>query len=189
GSRGRYWPRPTKRARHSLAISQASRATCSAPCCTRPTRRMARGSRRRRPTPFAPACASSPRPSPHRSGATQSAAQATTSQAIEREASDSARIAEGSASQESSGVALPHASRPPDPPIPAAQARGQVGKRSSCRVRYPPLRTEKAMDDVGVFQIDCEVAPVSTPDRRASVAGVYVDSGAELTWLPGEILD
>src|SRR5438128_2525454 len=41
---------------------------------------------------------------------------------------------------------------------------------------------------MGVFYISCEVQGIEAGNRALSVDGLLVDSGAELTWLPAEIL-
>ncbi len=40
---------------------------------------------------------------------------------------------------------------------------------------------------MGTFRTDCEVQDIRT-DKRATVKGLLVDTGAELTWLPQEVL-
>jgi predicted aspartyl protease len=42
---------------------------------------------------------------------------------------------------------------------------------------------------MGAFQIECSVANVAERDKTASVSGLLVDTGSELTWLPGETLE
>jgi predicted aspartyl protease len=40
---------------------------------------------------------------------------------------------------------------------------------------------------MGTFRVDCEVRNVRT-EKKAIVKGLLVDTGAELTWLPQEVL-
>ena len=45
------------------------------------------------------------------------------------------------------------------------------------------------MDDMGTFRIDVEVADPSRRDERARLTAVLVDTGAELSWFPGQVLE
>jgi predicted aspartyl protease len=42
---------------------------------------------------------------------------------------------------------------------------------------------------MGTFRVDIEIADWKTPERRARVTAVLVDTGAELTCLPSPLLD
>jgi len=42
---------------------------------------------------------------------------------------------------------------------------------------------------MGTFRIDVEFANPSTPGRHASLQGVLVDTGAELSWFPAVVLE
>ncbi len=41
---------------------------------------------------------------------------------------------------------------------------------------------------MGTFRVDVSVQNVADKSARADVAGALVDTGSELTWLPGEVL-
>ncbi len=41
---------------------------------------------------------------------------------------------------------------------------------------------------VGAFSIDCECASIQTPERFTSGPSLLVDTGSELTWIPGDLL-
>lgn len=45
------------------------------------------------------------------------------------------------------------------------------------------------MSDMGIFRTAIEVATFSRPDARRLVADVMVDTGAEYSWFPAELLD
>ena len=45
------------------------------------------------------------------------------------------------------------------------------------------------MPDMGTFRIGVEVENAARPGERRSFSSVLVDTGAELSWFPGEILD
>lgn len=44
-------------------------------------------------------------------------------------------------------------------------------------------------DTMGTFRIDIEIENPSLPGRRRALASVLVDTGAEVTWCPAEVLD
>ena len=44
------------------------------------------------------------------------------------------------------------------------------------------------IDDMGIFRTTIEIAALDTPDQRASVENVMVDTGAEYSWMRSEIL-
>jgi predicted aspartyl protease len=43
--------------------------------------------------------------------------------------------------------------------------------------------------DMGTFRVDVEVENPARPGERRTVKSVLVDSGAELSWIPAEVLD
>src|SRR5688572_19870184 len=43
--------------------------------------------------------------------------------------------------------------------------------------------------DMGTFRVDVEVEKPARPEERRTVKSVLVDSGAELSWIPAEVLD
>jgi len=45
------------------------------------------------------------------------------------------------------------------------------------------------MSDMGTFRIDVELADPSRRNQRARLTAVLVDTGAELSWFPGKILE
>lgn len=44
-------------------------------------------------------------------------------------------------------------------------------------------------DDMGQFRVDIEIENPARPGERRLVRTVLVDTGAELSWVPGEILE
>jgi predicted aspartyl protease len=44
-------------------------------------------------------------------------------------------------------------------------------------------------DDMGTFRTDIEIENPARPGERRQVSGVLVDTGAELSWLPAEVLE
>ncbi len=44
-------------------------------------------------------------------------------------------------------------------------------------------------DDMGTFRIDVTVGSVLTGEARRMVTGVLVDTGAELSWFPADVLE
>ena len=44
-------------------------------------------------------------------------------------------------------------------------------------------------DEMGTFRVDIEIENPARPGGRRIVRSVLVDTGAELTWLPADILD
>ncbi|MGH7617357.1 MAG: aspartyl protease family protein, partial [Gemmatimonadaceae bacterium] len=44
-------------------------------------------------------------------------------------------------------------------------------------------------DDMGTFRVDVEIENPMRPGIRARVAGVLVDTGSELSWIPSAILE
>ena len=44
-------------------------------------------------------------------------------------------------------------------------------------------------DDMGTFRVDVEIENVARAGRRAVVHAALVDTGAELSWFPQDILD
>ncbi len=45
------------------------------------------------------------------------------------------------------------------------------------------------LDDVGSFRVDVEIENPARPGERRMLRGVLVDTGAELSWFPAEVLD
>jgi len=43
--------------------------------------------------------------------------------------------------------------------------------------------------DMGTFRIDIEIENPARPGERRALRSVLVDTGAELSWVPGELLD
>ena len=43
-------------------------------------------------------------------------------------------------------------------------------------------------EDMGTFRIDIEIENPARPGERRTVTSALVDTGAELSWVPGEIL-
>lgn len=44
-------------------------------------------------------------------------------------------------------------------------------------------------DEMGSFRVDVEIENPARPGERRSIKSVLVDTGAELSWVPGEILE
>jgi predicted aspartyl protease len=44
-------------------------------------------------------------------------------------------------------------------------------------------------DDMGAFRVDVEIENPARPGERRAVPSVLVDTGAELSWVPAEVLD
>ncbi len=44
-------------------------------------------------------------------------------------------------------------------------------------------------DDIGTFRIDIELENPRYPGKRRALTSVLVDTGAELTWVPADVLD
>ena len=45
------------------------------------------------------------------------------------------------------------------------------------------------MSDMGTFRVDVEVENPARPGERRRVERVLVDTGAELSWIPGDVLE
>ena len=45
------------------------------------------------------------------------------------------------------------------------------------------------MPDMGTFRIDIEIENPARAGRRAALGHVLVDTGAELSWFPAEVLE
>lgn len=45
------------------------------------------------------------------------------------------------------------------------------------------------MSDMGTFRTDIEIENPARPGERRSVSNVLVDTGAELSWIPAEVLE
>jgi predicted aspartyl protease len=45
------------------------------------------------------------------------------------------------------------------------------------------------LDEMGTFRVDVEIENPVRPGARRSIGSVLVDTGAELSWVPAEILD
>ncbi|MDP3911730.1 MAG: hypothetical protein Q8Q14_15200 [Gemmatimonadales bacterium] len=43
-------------------------------------------------------------------------------------------------------------------------------------------------DPMGLFRVDIAVENPSRPGERAAVPSVLVDTGAELSWIPGDLV-
>ncbi|HEY3222068.1 MAG TPA: hypothetical protein VGJ80_15155 [Gemmatimonadales bacterium] len=44
-------------------------------------------------------------------------------------------------------------------------------------------------DEMGSFRVDVEIQNPARPDERKTIRSVLVDTGAELSWVPAEILE
>jgi predicted aspartyl protease len=44
-------------------------------------------------------------------------------------------------------------------------------------------------DDMGTFRVDVEIENPARPGVRRTVSSVLVDTGAELSWVPAEVLE
>src|SRR5213592_2039502 len=44
-------------------------------------------------------------------------------------------------------------------------------------------------EDMGSFRVDVEIENPARPGEKRTLRGVLVDTGAELSWVPAEILD
>ena len=44
-------------------------------------------------------------------------------------------------------------------------------------------------DDMGTFRVDVEIENPARPGERRALRSVLVDTGAELSWVPAEILE
>ena len=45
------------------------------------------------------------------------------------------------------------------------------------------------MSDIGTFRVDVEIENPARPGERRRVERVLVDTGAELSWIPGDVLE
>lgn len=45
------------------------------------------------------------------------------------------------------------------------------------------------LDDMGTFRVDIEIENPARPGTRRTLASVLVDTGAELSWVPAEVLE
>jgi len=55
-----------------------------------------------------------------------------------------------------------------------------------------PLDTSRGPivpDDMGTFRVDVEIENPARPGERRTLASVLVDTGAELSWVPGAVLE
>jgi len=44
-------------------------------------------------------------------------------------------------------------------------------------------------DEMGAFRVDVELENPARPGERRTLPGVLVDTGAELSWVPGDVLE
>ena len=44
-------------------------------------------------------------------------------------------------------------------------------------------------DDMGAFRVDVEIENPAGPGERRALKSVLVDTGAELSWVPAEVLE
>ena len=44
-------------------------------------------------------------------------------------------------------------------------------------------------DDMGTFRVDVEIENPARPGERRTLRSVLVDTGAELSWIPAELLE
>jgi predicted aspartyl protease len=44
-------------------------------------------------------------------------------------------------------------------------------------------------DEMGAFRVDVELENPAHPGERRTLPGVLVDTGAELSWVPGDVLE
>jgi len=44
-------------------------------------------------------------------------------------------------------------------------------------------------DDMGTFRVDIEIENPARPGQRRAIHAVLVDTGAELSWVPAEVLE
>ena len=44
-------------------------------------------------------------------------------------------------------------------------------------------------DDMGTFRVEVEIENPARPGQRRTLTSVLVDTGAELTWVPAEVLE
>jgi predicted aspartyl protease len=44
-------------------------------------------------------------------------------------------------------------------------------------------------DDMGTFRVDMEIENPARPGQRRTIRSVLVDTGAELSWVPAEVLE
>ncbi|HEX9754610.1 MAG TPA: hypothetical protein VGA42_02835 [Gemmatimonadales bacterium] len=44
-------------------------------------------------------------------------------------------------------------------------------------------------DEMGSFRVDVEIENITRPGERRVLHGVLMDTGAELSWFPGELLE
>ena len=44
-------------------------------------------------------------------------------------------------------------------------------------------------DDMGAFRVDVEIENPARPGERRALKSVLVDTGAELSWVPAEVLE
>jgi predicted aspartyl protease len=52
------------------------------------------------------------------------------------------------------------------------------------------MRSEAIMpDDMGTFRVDVEIENPARPGERRTLTSVLVDTGAELSWVPAEVLE
>lgn len=45
------------------------------------------------------------------------------------------------------------------------------------------------LDDMGTFRVDIEIENPARPGARRTLASVLVDTGAELSWVPADVLE
>ena len=44
-------------------------------------------------------------------------------------------------------------------------------------------------DDIGTFRVEVEIENPARPGERRTLTSVLVDTGAELSWVPGDVLE
>ena len=44
------------------------------------------------------------------------------------------------------------------------------------------------IDEMGIFRMTIEIAPLASPDDRIALPDVTVDTGSEYNWMPAEVL-
>jgi predicted aspartyl protease len=60
---------------------------------------------------------------------------------------------------------------------------------SSFVAGVPRVLVRRIVEDIGTLRIDIEIENPTKPGERRALRSVLVDTGAELTWCPAEILD
>ena len=72
---------------------------------------------------------------------------------------------------------------------PAWFGREELTRSASPWYYSAPTRGDIMSDEMGTFRIDVELENPARPGERRAIQKVLVDTGAELSWVPGELLE